>query len=46
MRKLLLERFGSAEGVLAASPAEIRSIARVGNQLDVAKKMVRQNLCS
>jgi len=32
-RRLLLERFGSASGVFAAHPDELRSIARVGKQL-------------
>ena len=32
-RKLLLERFGSPAGIFAASPAELRSVARLGKKL-------------
>ena len=33
MRRLLLERFGSAEAVFQADPAELRSVSRLGPKL-------------
>ena len=36
LRRLLLERFGTPEGVFAASPAEIASVGRIGRRLATA----------
>jgi len=33
LRKMLLQKFGGAEGVFAASPAELRQVGRMGKQL-------------
>ena len=36
LRRLLLERFGTPDGVFAASPAEIASVGRIGPKLAAA----------
>ena len=43
LRRLLLDRFGTPEGVFAASPAEIASVGRIGPKLAAAIPLLRES---